>query len=72
MFRRAAFACVVASLCAVCACSSRTPAGPPVPAAVDPHVVTNDHCTVIELRLDGGVVKNVCLTADQIEKVIEQ
>jgi hypothetical protein len=44
----------------------------PPPVVVDPHIVTNDQCAVLELRLDGGVVKNICLTASQIERVVGQ
>lgn len=53
--------------CAGCA----TPP-PPAPVAADPHVVTNDQCAVLELQLDSGVTKTICLTAAQLEKVLAQ
>lgn len=69
MFHRAALACAVASLCALCACSSCS--APPAPIVVDPHVVTNDQCAVLELHLDSGVTETICLTAKQLQKAID-
>ena len=54
--------------CAGCA----APPGQCPPVLVSPHLVTNDQCAVLELALDGGITKTVCLTASQLEKVIDQ
>ena len=43
----------------------------PPPAVVSTHVVTQTQCAVLELQLDSGVTKTICLTADQLEKAME-
>ncbi len=46
---------------------------PPAPCPttiVAPHVVTPTTCAVLELELDGGITKTICLTGAQLEKAI--
>jgi hypothetical protein len=42
------------------------------PTVVASHVATETQCALIELDLDSGVTKTICLTADQIEKAMAQ
>ena len=51
MFRRAALACVVASLCVLCACSGCAHA--PAPTALLPG--DSGPCTTAVLQQDGGI-----------------
>ena len=66
---RAAAAGVALAVCIGAGCSGCS--APALPTVVSVHTVTNDQCAVIELVLDSGVTKDVCLTASQIEKVID-
>jgi hypothetical protein len=44
----------------------------PPPVVVETHVVTPTQCAVLELRLANGVTKTICLTADQLQRAMEQ
>jgi hypothetical protein len=50
--------------CAGCAAPA-----PPVTAS-SVVVVTPDQCAVLELRLDGGITKTICLTSEQLQKAM--
>ncbi len=62
-------ACVViAALGVACGVLAPCPSLPATPVA--PHVVTPDHCALVELELDGGLTSAICLSASQLEKVL--